>query len=156
MTNIARNILGINSGWTDAGFIQSSFDSGANGTFWQAASYQTGSLDLMGEFWFKAYVGGTVTSGAYFALWIQEELPDGSYGDGVTNGTGLPSANYLVATSGVKAGITSGSAIYGKFKNYPIPIDNYKYGISQHSGIALNSVSSMTCQYRTKNYNLNS
>lgn len=155
MTNIARNILGINSGWTDAGFIQSSFNSGANGTFWQAASYQTGSLDLMGEFWFKAYVGGTTTTGAYFCLWAQEELPDGNFGDGVGNGTTLPSASYLLATAGVKVGVTSGSPVFGFFKKFPIPINNYRYGISQHSGVSLNAVSSMAAQYRTINYNLN-
>lgn len=155
MTGILKNQLGINSAWTDAGFIQSSFNSGANGTFWLAASKQVGSLDLWAEVYVKAYVGGTVSSGGYFAVWVMPELPDGNFGDGVTNGTGLPNGTLFVDNIGVKAGVTSGSAVYGMTHIFPIPIDGYKFGVSQHLGIALNATSSVSVLYRTRNLNLN-
>jgi len=158
MANTAKLVAGGVSAYSDCGFTAADFNSLANGSFVIADTVKANgtNLDLIGEVSFIATVGGTTTAGGYFALWIMPENRDTStYGDAITDGSTLPSSSYLVATVGIKAGVTSGNTVVGTFPRFLMPRDDFKFGLSNHCGVALNSTASVTCEYRTMNYNLN-
>lgn len=158
MASTAKLVAGGVSAYTTCGFTATDFNSLANGSFVIGDSVIANgtNLDLIGEVSFIATVGGTTTAGGYFSLWGMVENRDGStYGDAITDGATLPSSSYLLATVGIKVGITSGNTIVGTFPRFLMPRDDFKFGLSNHSGVALNATASVTCEYRTFNFNLN-
>lgn len=159
MASILKLTAGGVNTWTALGFTGSDFNSLANGSFVLASSAidNSSNLDLFAEASFIATVGGTTTAGAYLALWALPLNRDGTtYGDTIGNGSTLPSANYLLATCGVKVGVTSGNTIVGIFPVFVMPTRRtFKFGISQHVGVAFHATASVTAEFQTTNLNLN-
>lgn len=158
MANVAKQIAGGVSAYTGCGFTAADFNSLANGSF-VIADTETANgsnLDLLSEVSFIATVGGTTVAGGYFALWVLPENRDAStYGDAAADGSTLPGGNYLAATCGIKSGITSGNTVVGTFPRFLLPRGDFKFGLSNHCGVALNSTASVTIEHRTTNLNLN-
>lgn len=158
MASVAKLIAGGVSAYTTCGFTAADFNSLANGSFVLASSTVTNAtnLDLLAEASFIATLGGTSTAGCYFALWALPENRDGTtYGDTIGNGTVLPAGTYFMGASGVKVGVVSGATVVGTFPRFLLPRGVFKFGLSQHTGVALNATASVTCEYRTTNFNLN-
>lgn len=159
MANITKLAVGGVSSWTSLGFTAADFNSLANGSFVLASSAvdNSSNLDVWAEASFIATVGGTTTAGAYLALWGLPLNRDGTtYGDTIGTGSTLPAANYLLATCGVKVGVTSGNTIVGIFPRFMLPTRRtFKFGLSQHTGVAFNSTASVTAEFQTTNINLN-
>lgn len=159
MANTLKLAAGGVSTWTAMGFTASDFNSLANGSFVLASTAidNSANFDLFAEASFIATMGGTTTSGAYVALWGVPLNRDGTtYGDSIGNGTTLPSGNYLLATCGVKVGVTSGQTIVGIFQPFAMPTRrSFKFGFSQHTGVAFNATASFTAEFQTTNLNLN-
>lgn len=141
------------------GFTAADFDSLANGSFVLASSAidNSSNLDLWAEASFIATVGGTTAAGAFFALWGLPLNRDGStYGDTIGTGATLPSVSYLLQSCGVKVGVTSGNTVVGAFPIFRLPTRRtFKFGLSQHTGVALNATASVTAEFQTTNINLN-
>lgn len=158
MASVAKFVAGGVSAYSSCGFTASDFNSLANGSFVLASSTTDNgtNLDLLAEVSFIATVGGTTTAGAYLALWIMPQNRDGStYGDTIGNGSTLPAATYFAGSAGVKVGVTSGNTIVGTFPRILLPRGVFKFGISNHVGVAFNATASVTAEFRTTNLNLN-
>jgi hypothetical protein len=158
MANVTKLIAGGVSAYTTCGFTSSDFNSLANGSFVISDSVLVNgsNLDLLAEVSFIVTVGGTTTAGAYLALWVMPENRDGTtYGDTIADGSVLPAATYFAGACGVKVGVTSGNTIVGTFPRLLLPRDDFKLGLSNHVGVALNATPALTCEYRTTNFNLN-
>jgi hypothetical protein len=159
MSSILKLTPGGVSSWTALGFTGSDFNSLANGSFVLASTAidNSSNLDLFADASFIATVGGTTTAGAYLALWGLPLNRDGStYGDTIGNGSTLPASSYLLSTCGVKVGVTSGNTIVGTFQRFALPNRRtFKFGISQHVGVAFHSTASVTAEFQTTNLNLN-
>lgn len=142
------------SSYTSAGFTASDFDSLANGSFVVASSGidNTTNLDLWAEVSGEMQVGGTTTSTSYLGLWLLPRNRDGStYGDGTPNGANLPGSHYWVANAGVRIGITAGNAVYFTFPRVLLPRGFWKWGISNHTGAALDSTAAASVEFWTTN-----
>ncbi len=158
MASIAKFIAGGVSAYTTCGFTSADFNSLANGSFVISDSVLANgtNLDLLAEVSFIVTVGGTTTAGCYMGLWVMPENRDGStYGDTITDGATLPASTYFAGACGVKVGVTSGNTIVGTFPRILLPRDDFKFGLSNHTGVALNATPALTCEYRTINFNLN-
>lgn len=160
MTSTTKLIAGAtgSGAFTSAGFTATDFNSLANGSFVLAATAidNSANLDVLAEFSGQFAVGGTTTASHYLLLWLLPRNRDGStYGDATASGTSLPGSQYLVASGGVKVGVTSTNAVYFTFQGIPLPRGLFKWGISQHLGAALHSTAAMQGEFRTTNINLN-
>jgi len=158
MASTTKLVAGGTSSYSSCGFTATDFNSLANGSVVVADTEQANgtNLDVLAEVSFIATVGGTTTAGGYFALWLLPENRDTTtYGDAVADGSTLPGANYLVAICSIKSGITSGNTVVGTFPRFLLPRGDFKFALSNHCGVALNATASVTCEYRTTNFNLN-
>lgn len=160
MTATTKLIAGAtgSGAFSSAGFTAADFNSLANGSFVLASTAidNSGNLDLEAEFSGQFEVGGTTTAAHYLLLWLLPRNRDGStYGDGTGNGSNLPGSQYLVASGGVKVGVTSGNAVFFTFRRIWLPRGLFKWGLSQHLGAALDSTAAAQAEFLTTNINLN-
>lgn len=142
------------SAYTDAGFTAADFNSLANGSFVVASTGidNTTNRDLWAEVSGQLEVGGTTTATSYLALWLLPRNRDGStYGDATPNGSNLPGSHMWVANAGVRIGITSGNAVFFTFRPVLLPRGFFKWGISNHTGAALDSTAAATVEFWTTN-----
>lgn len=142
------------SAFTSAGFTATDFNSLANGSFVVGSSNidNSANLDLWAEVSGQMEVGGTTTSTSYFALWLLPRNRDGStIGDGTPNGSNLPGSHMWVANAGVRIGITSGNAVFFTFPRVLLPRGVFRWGISNHTGAALDSTAAATVEFSTTN-----
>jgi hypothetical protein len=138
-----------------AGFTLTDFNSRANGSFVLATTTidNTANLDLMAELSGQFTVGGTTAATHWLALWILERNRDATtFGCGTPTGTALPAAHQWVASAGVRAGITSGSAVFFTFPRIFMPRGLFRFGISQHLGAALNASAAAQVEFRTTTF----
>lgn len=144
--------------FASAGFTAADFNSLANGSFVLASTAidNSSNLDMLAEFSGQFEVGGTTTAAHYLLLWLLPRNRDAStYGDATPSGTNLPGSQYLVASGGVRVGITSGNAVYFTFRDIRLPRGLFKWGLSQHLGAALDATAAMQGEFLTTNINLN-
>lgn len=156
MASTAKLIAG--QAFASAGFTASDFNSLANGSFVLASTAidNSSNLDMEAEFSGQFEVGGTTTAAHYLMLWLLPINRDAStYGDATASGTNLPGSQYLVATGGVKVGITSGNAVFFTFRHIRLPRGLFKWGLSQHLGAALDATAAAQAEFLTTNINLN-
>jgi hypothetical protein len=159
MANTAKWIAGAAGlTWAVAGFTATDFNSLASGSVVVAATNKDNSanLDLYADVSFALTVGGTTTAASFVSLYILPLDQDGAtYGDGAANGTTAPVSGYLVATIGVKAGVTSGNVVNGTFRGIVLPPGDMKFAIVNNLTVALNAAAAASVKYRTYNENLN-
>lgn len=158
MASIAKLIAGAVPNYTSCNFTAADFNSLANGSFVLGSTSVTNAtnLDLLAEASFIATVGGTTTAGGGMSLWVLPLNRDGTtFGDTIGTGATLPSSVYFVSGLGVKVGVTTGNTVVGTFFRFLLPRGEFKFGLSNHCGVALNATAAVTCEYRTSNFNLN-
>ncbi len=160
MPNIVKLAAGSagSGAFVSAGFTAADFNSLANGSFVLASTAIDNStnLDLWAELSGTIEVGGTTTATSFLALWLLPRNRDGTtYGDGTANGSNLPSSAFWVTSIGPKVGVTSGNAGIITFPRVPLPRGNFKWGISNHLGAALDSTANAAWEFITTNLNNN-
>lgn len=146
------------SAYAGCGFTLADFNSLASGSWIKSDSDfdNTSNLDTWAEVSFEFTMGGTTATGAYVAFWaLPQNTTTSVYADDQGEGSTLPAARYLVAATGVKVGVTSGNKIYGTFPGFRLERGIYRFGLSQHTGVALNSSAAADVDLRTTNFNLN-
>ena len=137
----------VNAAYASAGFTATNFNSLANGSTVIATSAQANAtnLYLYGDVSFVLTVGGTTTATSFLSLYILPLNQDGStYGDGAATGATPPVSTYMVASLGVKSGVTSGSTITGTFRGVVLPPVNFVFAVGNNLGVALNSSAAAT------------
>lgn len=161
MASIIRPTIGSSTTtWQSAGFTATDFNSLANGSFVLAASAiaQSTNLDDFIEVSFSLVVGGTTTAASFLSLYVAPLNQDGStYGDATATGSGIPGASYWMTNAFTKIGITNGNAIVGSFPRVFIGdlASDFKLGIVNNLGVALNASAAAVAKYLTINTNGN-
>lgn len=161
MASIIRPVIGSSTTtWQSAGFTAANFNSLADQSFVLAATAlaQSTNLDDFIEVSFSLVVGGTTTAASFLALYLMPLNQDGStYGDATGTGTAVPGASYWMANSFAKIGITNGNAIVGSFPRVFIGdlASDFKLGIANNLGVALNATAAAVAKYLTINTNGN-
>lgn len=114
------------------------------------------NLDLFMDLSFVVTVGGTTTPNSVIQIYLLPLNQDGStYGDGYASGATLPAIGYQAGFINVKSGVTSASTVTGTIIGAQLAPGDYKVVFANMLGVALNATASLTCKYRTYNYNLN-
>ena len=145
----------VETAYTDAGITLTGFNSLASGS-WVLGSAISAPLDIYSDFSLSTKVGGTTVAGDFFGIYILPLNEDAStYGDGSSAGSTLPVGTYLVGTILVPAGITSGNVVVGTCRGIILPSQNWKWGVSNNTSVALNSTASASSKYTTYRENLN-
>lgn len=161
MASIIRPIIGSSTiTWQSAGFTATDFNSLANGSFVLAASAitQSSNLDDYINASFSLVVGGTTTAASYLTLYLFPLNQDGStYGDATGTGSALPAPSYWMTNAYAKIGISNGNAIVGSFPRVFIGdlASDFKLGIANNLGVALNASAAAVVKYLTINTNGN-
>lgn len=145
--------------WTNCGFTLADFNSLANGGFVLGSATQTNSssLDILAELSFLFTVGGTTVATSFIGVYLLPLNRDGStFGDGTPTGAALPTDTYLVDTIRVRAGITSGNTITGITRRpIQLPPGDFRWGIGNGLGVALNASAAAQVQARSSVIDLN-
>lgn len=161
MASIIRPVIGSSTTtWQSAGFTATDFNSLANGSFVLAASAlaQSTNLDDYIDVSFSLVVGGTTVAASFLSLYLFPLNQDGStYGDATATGSALPAPSYWMTNAFAKIGITSGNAIVGSFPRVFIGdlASDFKVGIVNNLGVALNASAAAVAKYLTINTNGN-
>lgn len=161
MASIIRPIIGSSTtAWQSAGFTAANFNSLANGSFVLAASAvaQSSNLDDYLDLSFSLVVGGTTTAASFLSLYLLPLNQDGTtYGDATATGSTPPGASYWMTNAFPAVGITSGNAIVGSFPRVFIGdlASDFKLGIVNNLGVALNASAAAAVKYLTINTNGN-
>lgn len=161
MASIIRPIIGSSTTtWVSAGFTAADFNSLANGSLVVAASAiaQSANLDDFLDVSFSLVVGGTTTAASFLALYLFPLNQDGTtYGDATGTGSALPGVSYWMTNTFAKIGVTSGNAIVGSFPRVFVGdlASDFKLGIVNNLGVALNASAAAVAKYLTINTNGN-
>ena len=161
MASIIRPVIGSStSAWQSAGFTATDFNTLANGSFVVAASAitQSSNLDDFLDVSFSLVVGGTTVAASFLSLYLFPLNQDGTtYGDATATGSALPAPSYWQTNAFATIGITSGNAIVGSFPRVFIGdlASDFKLGIVNNLGVALNASAAAVVKYLTINTNGN-
>lgn len=157
MANIAKWVLDAN--WTSVSFTAGDLNSLASGGFALSTAAITNgtSLDLYADVSLIITVGGTTLVSSYLPLFLLPLQQDGStYGDGSASSSSvMPVASYVAASCMIKSGVTSGNTIQAMYKGIVTPPGDFKLGLGNGLGVALNATAALTMKIRTYNENLN-
>lgn len=139
------------SGWNTVPFTAADFNSMVNGGFAlsTAAIVNDGTAtNLAIQFAVEVVTGGTTASTSFMSVWMMEDGPGGTYGDGTQSGTAAPSAQYWTDNVGIAQALTSGATAYGVSHWNDLGFGAPKIGIGNSLGVALGPTASATISYR--------
>lgn len=158
MASIEKQVLGGISAYTSCGFTASDFNSKATGTVIVATSTVTNAtnLDLQARISGTVTVGGTISvSSTWFVLLLEQNRDGTTYGGGLATGGTNPPAHLNATQFFFLNGTTSGNAVTFESPWFDLPHGVFKFGILQAMGISLHATAAVTCEYITRNRNLN-
>lgn len=158
MANVQKQVLGAVSSWTLMNFTASDFNSRASGQIVVETSDTTNAtnLDLEGQISFTLEVGGTTTVSSVLQFLAMELHQNGStYGCGTATGGTNPAAHQVLTVANVKNSVTSGNAVTGITRWFPMPIGVFRFAVLQGLGSITDSSANAAFYLRTRNMNLN-